>query len=212
MKNLFTLLILVALALGTYAQDYQKVRWDWSPFMSLAIDGNNGLGWGSSSELKFMVTDQFALGVKRHTFYHDFSFNFNFREDEESIGAGVSIRSGLYLIGDYYFNENKNRPYVSLGVGSTTFASVAQELSDEVVQEATISRGFSLAPGVGIDMHPIRIGLCYNLMASSRTISGGQTAGPNGITQSIDEKFNKGMNFLEVKVGLIIGGKNKKLN
>lgn len=181
MKKL-VLLFVMALAVSSafsQSENYKPFKVD-AGFL-YAIPGGDGVksGAGFYLEPKYNINDNIALGLKLEVAVMGAS---------DDLGTDVSITAlkTYQLTGDYYFNQNRVRPFAGLGVGMYSLGSV--EVGG--VEVADFGTKFGFAPRVGLLIGHFRAGLEYNVIT--------------GIESGMESR-----NYISMKIGFEIGGGKK---
>ncbi len=189
MKRVF---LILAVALTTVcsafsqASDYKAFKVDVG--FLYAIPGGDGVkaGAGFYLEPKYNITNSIALGLK-------YEIAAMAASDDAGMSASVSAVNTFQLTGDYYFNENKVRPFAGLGIGMFNLGSVEYDVIDAAmgnVPDLELGTKFGFTPRVGLLLGHFRAALEYNVIT--------------GLEESIDSK-----NYLSLKLGFEIGGGRK---
>jgi len=153
-KFLFVAVLLFGVAFAAQSQEYKPFR----------VDG--GLGYGIPfgdvykggilfyAEPKYAINDYIAVGIR----WEGALFG--------SSGEGVSIglSSGYLATGDYYFNTNKFRPFVGLGLGAHKIGGASLEVQgqDAVIGEVNGTTNFGGLVRAGFDFSHLRFAVSYN--------------------------------------------------
>ncbi|WP_066629531.1 outer membrane beta-barrel protein [Labilibacter marinus] len=186
------ILLILVVALATVATSFAQST-DYKPFKVdvgalYAIPGGEAVsaGAGFYLEPKYNVTNNIAVGLKMEWAIMGASSDY----DNVSISAVGSYQ----LTGDYYFSENKVRPFAGLGIGIYSLGSVETDVVSAAAGEDPFAYDFGskfgFAPRVGLLMGHFRAALEYNVIT--------------GIDTGISELDNK--NYLSIKLGFEIGG------
>jgi outer membrane protein W len=123
-----------------------------------------------SLEPKYNLTDNIAVGLQLGSTILTSS----------NSAVGIAALGNYSLTGEYYFTENRVRPFAGIGAGLYKFGDI--EITSGG-QTQTISGGgsvFGFAPRAGLQIGHFRIAAEYNLVKDS--------------------------NFLALKIGATIGG------
>ncbi len=126
-------------------------------------------------EPKYAVMDELSVGLRMEAAV---MANIDAAGEKGSAKANAS-----YLAtGDYYFSNNKFRPFAGAGAGIFTFASV--DLSQDVSGSIPVSSKFGFMARGGFEYGHLRIGAEYNFVGDK-------------------------MGYLGLKIGAVIGGGRK---
>jgi len=187
------LLLIVAVALTTMtsafsqATDYKPFKVD-AGFLYAMPGGNDAVksGFGVYIEPKYNLTNQIAVGLKWEVAAMGAA-------DQEGMSVSISAINTFQLTGDYYFNQNKVRPFAGLGVGMYTLGSVEVDMGDVASMEDPYELGTKLgfAPRVGLLLGHFRAALEYNIITG------------------VDKDFSDSKNYMSLKLGFEIGGGKK---
>ena len=148
--------------------------------------GSKG-GIAVSFEPKYAVNDNISLGLR-------FEAAVTARGAIDKNGNAVSgsaKASGSYLLtGDYYLSNMNFRPFVGIGTGIYSVASVSVSVDSTNTQE-TVAGGtkFGFAPRAGFEVGHFRMAMEYNIAGKSGDINN---------------------NYLAIKLGFFIGGGRMK--
>lgn len=127
-------------------------------------------------EPKYAVMDELSVGLRMEG-----AVMANVSSDGESGNAKANY--SYLATGDYYFSNNRFRPFVGAGTGIYTFASV--DLNDDVnLDNIPVSSKFGFMARGGFEYGHLRLGLEYNFVGDK-------------------------MGYLGVKIGAVIGGGRK---
>lgn len=183
MKQLILLVVAVLLVTSVSAQEeYKAFKVDVGGLIALPAGDALESGAGFYIEPKYNLTDNIALGFKMEwTMLGGASFS----GDKVDVSA-----TGTYqLTGDYYFSENKIRPFVGLGIGVTQLGSY--EFSGSLADiAADFGSKFGITPRAGVLLGHLRLAVAYNVIT--------------GVDSDLDSR-----NFWALKLGFEIGGGKK---
>ena len=119
----------------------------------------------------------------------------NAKFSRELTGMGSNINSSststrsYSLNVQYYFNENRVRPFIGVGLGFFDMAAATYNTGSEVQTVGAESK-FGLYPRVGVDIGHLNLTLDYNIVPSTNVPGGGEVMN----------------SYLGIRVGLSIGG------
>lgn len=153
--------------------NYGRFKGDITAGYSYPTDLDIKFGFNFSLEPKYNVTDNFAMGLKMEAAV--------FLGDSYDGGTSAITTRSYTVVGEYYFNQKRVRPYVGLGLGvyQRILTSADEDIYDVVNDKAV----FGFAPRVGIQFGQFRTGLEFNIAQEN--------------------------SYLSLKVGVTIGGKRK---
>jgi outer membrane protein X len=182
MKKLITFVFALCIFQLTHAQEsdqiFKKFKVDVS--VGYAVPQESG-GSGKSAgvlfavEPKYAVMDELSLGLRIEAAA---MANIDADGDKGTVKANAS-----YLAtGDYYFSNNKFRPFLGAGAGIFTYAKLSSE--DEEMDDIPVSSKFGFMARGGFEYGHLRVGVEYNFVA--------EKAG-----------------YLGLKIGAVIGGGRK---
>lgn len=124
-------------------------------------------------EPKYAIMDELSVGLRMEG-----AVMANVSKDGKSGNAKANY--SYLATGDYYFSNNRFRPFLGAGTGIYTFASV--DLSDEsALDHIPVSSKFGFMARGGFEYGHFRMGLEYNFVGDK-------------------------MGYLGAKIGVVIGG------
>jgi outer membrane protein X len=173
--------LFIALFCGL-AMSVQAQGGDFVPFR---VDG--GMGYGSPFneslnggvlfylEPKYEIVPQISAGLR----WEGALF--------AGVGDNVSVKltSSYMLTGDYYFTNNKFRPFAGLGLGAYKIAGAEVEVANVTTPDVDATTNFGFLLRAGFDISHFRLALAYNY--------GGKTG-------------NETFHFFSATIGFYIGG------
>lgn len=110
-------------------------------------------------EPKYNVMDQLAIGLRMEG-----AAMVRVANDGEE--GDAKINYSFLATGDYYFSNNKFRPFAGLGAGIFTFAKVhIDENTDEDNLEIPTTSKFGGLARVGFEYGHLRVGAEYNILS-----------------------------------------------
>jgi outer membrane protein X len=182
MKKLITFVFALCIFQLTHAQEsdqiFKKFKVDVS--VGYAVPQESG-GSGKSAgvlfavEPKYAVMDELSLGLRIEAAA---MANIDADGDKGTVKANAS-----YLAtGDYYFSNNKFRPFLGAGAGIFTYAKLSSE--DEEMDDIPVNSKFGFMARGGFEYGHLRVGVEYNF---------------------VSEKAG----YLGLKIGAVIGGGRK---
>jgi hypothetical protein len=169
MKKLTLLFALCALlTIGANAQEFKPFRVGLGG--GYAIPGGNGAKGGVLFYLEpsYRLQDQISLGLRMEWAALVGGFS-------EDLGSDVTLkvsRSSSYTVnGQYYFNNNKFRPFVGAGFGMYMIKGADLTFSDPDAGDVTLTMEdetkFGFYPRVGFDAGHFTLSLDYNLVGAT---------------------------------------------
>ena len=180
MKQFFLLsLILMTVQISIAQQErvFKKFKTDVSFGYAMPKGGQADGGALFAIEPKYAITDQIAVGLRLEVAV---TVNIDTEGDESS-----ATGNGSYILtGDYYFNNNKFRPFAGLGGGLYTTATVDENTEIESGADLPTDSNFGFMGRVGFEYGHLRLGVEYNFLQ--------ENAG-----------------YLGLKLGVVIGGGRK---
>ena len=123
-----------------------------------------------SIEPKYNLTDNIAVGVQLGSTLLA----------SDAAGIGILGLNNYSLTGEYYFTENKLRPFAGIAAGLYAPADVEVTINGQTNKIPGGDSRFGFAPRAGIQLGHFRLAAEYNLVKDS--------------------------NFLSIKLGATIGG------
>jgi hypothetical protein len=189
-KITFSILFLAAVAISN-AQTFKPFKVDVST--GYAIPGGDGAKGGILFvvEPKYAVIPNLSVGLRFEAAIMARGFADNTGQTSE-----VDVKAaGSYLAtGDYYFTENKVRPFAGLGAGLFSLAGVS---ADNNGGSVGASSKFGGMIRTGVELSHFRLGVEYNLVPSTNVVvfDGNST---------YTSKTKNG--YVGIKIGAVIGG------
>jgi outer membrane protein X len=178
-KLLLAVALFCGVALSAQAQEFTPFRVDGG--VGYGLPFNDGLDGGVLFYLepKYEVIPQISVGIRW--------------EGALFAGAGegvsVSLSSAYMATGDYFFNNNKFRPFVGLGLGAYSIGGTSvKDDQTNLTIEVDGKTNFGALLRAGFDVSHFRLAVAYNY--------GGNVG---------DETFH----FFSATVGFYIGGGKK---
>jgi outer membrane protein X len=173
-KLFFSIVLLCGVALTAQAQEFTPFRVDGGAGYGVPFtDGVDG-GVLFYLEPKYEVIPQLSVGIR----WEGALFA------SASEGVSVKLSSAYMATGDYFFNNNKFRPFVGLGLGAYSIGGAEIEINGQTL-ESDGDTNFGALLRAGFDVSHFRLALAYNY--------GGKSG---------DETFH----FFSATVGFYIGG------
>lgn len=192
MKKAIILALIIIAAQGARAQKEKDGASGDRIFKKFKVDVSFGYakpqGSGSGSDFnggalfviepKYAVLEQLALGLRMEAAV-------TAKIDKAGNNGSAKANLSYLLTGDYYFNNNKFRPFGGVGGGIYTTASIDTSTNVSSVSQIPASSKFGFMARAGFEYGHLRVGLEYNFVADK---SG----------------------YLGIKLGTCIGGGRKK--
>ncbi len=172
----------VCLTLGAQAQEYKKFKVGMGFGYTIPSDGGGGIAL--YFEPAYRVSDQIAIGLRIES-----------AAMAKNVGGETSSVSGTAsytLNGQYYLSNNKFRPFVGLGFGLYSNASI----SVDGFADLDPSPSFGFYPRIGFDLGHFNVTLDYNIVPATKEVEIGGTS---------DEIKNS---YIGIKLGFSISGGN----
>lgn len=174
------------------SENYQLIRVDVGFMVPLALGDFKGGGIGAAIEPKFNLSDQLSIGFRMEG---DALFAVQTGAD----GASAALMGqGIYLLkGNYFFGTGTVRPFLGLGMGLYSLASVAGNANGDS-SGASIEAGrlFGTAAQAGLNLGGFRLAATYNVLF-----------GKSDVEVAVGEVEALSRNFLGVELGFRIGGR-----
>ncbi|MDR1347376.1 MAG: hypothetical protein LBJ63_02950 [Prevotellaceae bacterium] len=181
-KFLFIAVLFCGVALSAQSQEFKPFRVDMG--LGYGLPFSDGLKGGVQFYLepKYEIAPQIAVGFR-------WEGSLFAGDDVEGQSVDVKLSSAFMATGDYYFNNNKFRPFVGLGLGLYSIGGASVDVAVEDVPVATVEaegkNNFGALIRAGFDVSHFRFALSYTY--------GGKMG---------DETFH----FLGVTIGFYLGG------
>lgn len=110
-------------------------------------------------EPKYAVMDQLSIGLRLEAAV-------TVRIDNSGNSTSSAKANASYLLtGDYYFNNNKFRPFAGGGAGIYTTASVDDNSNINSVSDIPMASQFGFMARAGFEYGHLRLGAEYNFVA-----------------------------------------------
>ncbi|HEY5408516.1 MAG TPA: hypothetical protein VIJ92_15590 [Ginsengibacter sp.] len=129
-------------------------------------------------EPKYAVMDQLSVGLR-------IEGAAMVNVDQSGETGSAQVNASYLATGDYYFSNNKFRPFVGAGLGIFTFANVNTDDNYSSVNDIPTTSGFGAMARGGFEYGHLRLGVEYNFV-----------------------KDKSG--YLGLKLGVVFGGGRKK--
>ncbi len=163
---LLTVLGLCGIASLSYSQNYKPIKVDLGIGYAIPTSGGGGTkgGVAFAVEPHYRLSDAIAVGLRFEGAALAYVNDLSGGEDTD---AKVSILSSYSATGDYYFSDNRFRPFAGVGMGF--FRSSSITLDEETVQAggpATLpgATNFGFFPRVGFEAGHFRLSGEYNII------------------------------------------------
>lgn len=188
MKKLLIVLGVVLFAGVVNAQNYKPFKLGMGIGYTMPSDGGGGIL--IDFEPAYRINDAIAVGLRFES-----AAMMKMVGDEE---GKVSANGSYTLNGQYYLSDAKVRPYVGLGLGLYTVASVSVGVNSA---EGGGGAEFGFYPRLGVDLGHFNINLDYNLIGAST----GYSVDDAGNTTEVNIKNS----YLGIRAGFFIFGGRK---
>jgi outer membrane protein W len=213
MKNLLILLVFFAV-IGTttvQAQTFKPFRVGLGlGFASPAGDGAKG-GVLFYLEPSYRISDVIAVGLKAEGAVMLRGTTVTQNGSSYTANGSVAAAGSYTLNGQYYFSNNKFRPYAGLGFGiyslaSASFSASGNGSSSSSSSSAAVAAGskFGFYPRIGFDAGHFTMNIEYNIIPKSTNTF--QVSSGNGSSSATSETKNS---YLGIRLGFFIGGGRK---
>ncbi|MDR1886479.1 MAG: hypothetical protein LBQ70_01055 [Prevotellaceae bacterium] len=147
-----------SVALTAQSQEFKPFRVDGGLGYGIPVGDNYDAGLTFYLEPKYAVLDKIAVGLR-----WEGSLFAGATDDETS--ASASLSSGYLVTGDYYFNNNKFRPFAGIGLGLHRIAGASASINvgaEEVELSTEGKTNFGGLIRAGADFAHMRLTLSYN--------------------------------------------------
>jgi hypothetical protein len=184
-KALFVLLLVIPLA--SNAQIFFKM--DGGLGGAFTFGDLKSYGIMAHVEPKVFILPSLSAGLR---FEGDALFGGSIPDAEATdLEVGVSSRAAVLLKGEYYFTDNKTRPFVGFGLGMYTIANT----SGSGTGGASIAAGnhFGVAPEIGVTFGNFRLSAMYHILT-----------GDNLVEVSAGSPSEISMSYLVIQLGFKI--------
>lgn len=191
-KQLLTLALMVFTSVA-FAQDYKAFKVGLGLGYAGAPDGEGGIA--VYLEPAYRVSDEIAIGLRMETavLLKGVSTDGTTIDSDGSASANGSFT----LNGQYYLSNEKFRPFVGLGLGLYSLASVEIAGDDGALSAGT---EFGFYPRVGFDYGHLNLIFDYNFIPNTDG-----TIDINTNPQEVEIKNS----YFTIKLGVSIGGGSK---
>ena len=193
MKKALLLIVFVVVGLSANAQEFKPFKVGLGLGYAIPADGGGGIA--VYLEPGYRISDVFLLNLRLES-----AAMAKVVGDQE---ASVSASGSYTLNGQYYLSNNDFRPFVGLGAG--LFSNATVSVSVDVDGVGTVSADFD--PSSSIGFYP-RIGFDYghfNFIFDYNLIPATDEVEFNGTTIDLgDDKIKN--SYMTIKMGVSIGG------
>ncbi len=169
MKTIFLTALILVFVQNAFSQNFKPFKVDLGLSLNLPVNEEASSGGGFYIEPRYGVDDNFTIGI--HMQWDYLSSN-SVTVDNTSINVNsVSIQS-YQLVSDYYFNIEKVRPFVGVGVGMYRKKVSGVEINSAIIQVGDIdgtTTAFGVSPRLGINIGHGRIYTSYNITGNEIT-------------------------------------------
>jgi len=140
------------------------------------------------TEPKIFILPSLSAGMR---FEGDALFGGSITDTESDLSVGISSRAAILLKGEYYFSENKTRPFVGCGFGMYTIANNSASGTGSASLEA--GNHFGVAPEIGVTFGNFRLSAMYHILT-----------GNNLVEMTVGDPQEISMNYLVIQMGFKI--------
>ncbi|MBL3658005.1 outer membrane beta-barrel protein [Fulvivirga sediminis] len=191
MRNFLLSLVLLACSSAVVsAQNYKPFKLGLGLGYAHPSDGGGGVLF--DFEPAYRINDAIAVGLRIESAW--------MARGLDDSGADVSANGSYSLNGQYYLSDSKVRPYVGLGFGLFSSASVSVSNNGSAGADASENK-FGFYPRLGIDIGHFNINFDYNIIGKSE----GTASDSQGRTFTYDIKNS----YFGIRLGaFIFGGEN----
>jgi hypothetical protein len=190
MKKLETMCaLLLVTASFSVAQDFKPFKIGLGLGYAVPIGGERGGLF--YLEPGYRVSNTFLVGLRLESAMISRGITVN---GDDVVGEAASNVS-YSLNGQFYFNENRVRPFVGLGLGFFDLAEVEYNTGTEVETSDAVTQ-FGFYPRIGLDAGHLNLTLDYNIVPVTDLDNGGEIRN----------------SYLGLRVGFSIGGGEGKKN
>lgn len=196
MKKILLSLAVLICGVAANAQDYKPFKLGLGLGYTMPSDGGGGILF--DLEPAYRLSDQIAVGLRIESAV--------MAKTISGTEAKASGNASYTLNGQYYLGNNTFRPYVGLGAGIFSIASVSVGGLEAVSKESKI--GFY--PRLGFDVGHFNMNLDYNIIGASEveTVTSIEIDS-NGNAVTTTETLDIKNSYLGIRIGaFIFGGKN----
>lgn len=190
MKKILLSVLGVMMFVGvSTAQEYKPFKLGLG--LGYAKPGDGGGGILFDFEPAYRINDAIAVGLRIESAVMA-------KVSPDGSEAKASGNVSYTLNGQYYLGNSKVRPYVGLGFGIFSLASVASETAGS--SEIAAGSEFGFYPRIGLDIGHFNINLDYNIISATEAAAFDANANPT----TVDIKNS----YLGIRLGaFIFGGK-----
>jgi outer membrane protein W len=183
MKKIVFATALVAVSFLSNAQEQTFKTFKVDIAVGYAVPSGSGSKGGVvfAIEPKYAINDNITLGLRMEAAVTARGYI----KDGEEFSGDVKASSSYLATGDYYFTTNEFRPFVGVGAGLFSLASVSTEDGDITEEEIETGSKFGFAPRAGFEFGHFRTAVEYNIVGKTGAINN---------------------NYLGIKLGFFIGG------
>lgn len=186
-KSILLIAALITMVTLANAQNFKPVKIGFDVGYTLPSDGGGGILF--DFEPAYRINDAIAVGLRLESALM-----------ARNVGAtqgSVSANGSYTLNGIYYLSNSTFRPYVGLGLGLYSMASISVSTTAGSV---AASSEFGVYPRIGIDIDHLNINLDYNIIPST----------PADITvSSVPTQVDIKNSYLGIRIGFFLFGGRK---
>ena len=196
MKRLFVIAILFCGILSANAQEFKAFRVDLGLGYAIPKDGGGVI---LSFEPKYAVIPNVAVGLRMEAAgMAQVSYEMVNGQVQEVSGS-VKLNGSYLLTGDYYFTNEKFRPYAGLGLGIYSLAGAEASSNTTIVNDSNVAEAnnFGFMLRAGFDISHFRLSVEYNIAGKVKS-------------DILGREYSSSYNYLGIKANVYIGGGVKK--
>jgi hypothetical protein len=165
MKKTFLLIALIAVGFAANAQE-RFIRGDVSIGGALTFGEVSSYGISAAFEPKFFFNSQVSVGLRLEG---DALFGGTINAEDSQVEVNSSSRTAILAKGEYYFTDNRNRPFIGLMAGQYTQANIGTSSSGSASVAAVSNFGF--APEIGYTFNNFRVSGIYHFVPGTDKVS-----------------------------------------
>ena len=162
LRRIPLLLIVVLCSFHLQAQEFKPFKVDLGLSFNTPTDDQAGNGMGGYIEPRYGLDDYITLGLRLEWSALS-SGNITINTQNVDLSA-ASVRNTMF-VGEYFFNKEKVRPFVGMGIGMYRRQSHGISITAGSVQIGDLNRSvsnFGFAPRVGVNAGHFRLSTIFN--------------------------------------------------
>jgi hypothetical protein len=171
MRVLITISLLLLFVSISHAQTgheriFKPFKVDISSGFALPLGGGSGVTKGGALfalEPKYAFADKFALGLRFELAAMARAYIDN---TGNTVSGDGSANGSVTLTGDYYFTNNRFRPFIGGGVGNYTVAYATVQ-NGSGPSDINSDHRFGFMVRTGFELRHFRVGVEYNIVGST---------------------------------------------